>query len=99
MALWSEAGHKIHATGYHAETDQNVTWYICNCKLFWFDRVPRAELDDAESILDKKCGPNQSGWVWSKKWQKGFNVVPTDWFEHQVKEELNFCPKGCLKLW
>jgi hypothetical protein len=102
MIKWYESGNKVRPTRYHAERHPpeddwlGTTWYICNCKHFWWDPVPRAELDDVERILEEKCGPNQSGWIWSTRWQKGYNVVPTAWFEPRREVESHICPMNCL---
>ncbi|KAI8629839.1 hypothetical protein F5Y19DRAFT_475285 [Xylariaceae sp. FL1651] len=101
MVKWSESGKKLmpnswHAAKYPPYGQRGVTIYVCNCKWFWRDSVPRGELDDMERILKQECGSNRSGWVWSKKWQKGFNVVPTEWFEPRVKKDKPICPPSCL---
>ncbi|KAI0905789.1 hypothetical protein F4823DRAFT_632362 [Ustulina deusta] len=99
LVVWSEAGGYIHPGGVQAMsypgTKNAVTWYVCNCKLLHWDRVPEWELDDVQRILEEACGEWQSGWVWSKKWQKGFNVVPTEWYKNQIANDKRICPPHC----
>ncbi|KAI1346438.1 hypothetical protein F5Y01DRAFT_321712 [Xylaria sp. FL0043] len=93
---------------YYGETwpcpnNLGVTWYICNCKSFHADKVPRWELDEVQRLLAEKCGPWQSGWVWSQRWQKGYNVVPSEWYLprhdsmwYKVKGPQRLCPHNCI---
>ncbi|KAI1809368.1 hypothetical protein GGS20DRAFT_572264 [Poronia punctata] len=98
MIRFSEKGHHVHSNSWHAErypkNDKGVTWYICNCKYFHPDKVPREELDDVERILAEKCGPNTSGKVWSQEWDKGYYVVPTKWWVNH-EHIIQICPAGC----
>ncbi|KAI0426698.1 hypothetical protein F5Y09DRAFT_350990 [Xylaria sp. FL1042] len=100
MVEWSERRNgKVYPGSAHAESypdkKSGVTWYVCNCKWLYADKVPRWELDYAQQILDIECGKWQSGWVWSKKWDKGYNVVPTKWYKaHEAIEKI--CPPHCF---
>ncbi|KAI1354499.1 hypothetical protein F5Y01DRAFT_273011 [Xylaria sp. FL0043] len=100
MIEWSECRDgKIYPGSAHTESypdkKSGATWYVCNCKWLYADKVPRWELDYAQQILETECGKWQSGWVWSKKWDKGYNVVPTEWFKaHEVIEQI--CPPHCF---
>ncbi|KAI0533006.1 hypothetical protein GGR58DRAFT_506849 [Xylaria digitata] len=102
MVSWSNNGGKIRYKSYHKEMypkdtiNSGVTWYVCNCKWFYRDKVPQWEIDDVERALTKKCGELQSGSVWSKKWRKAFNVVPTAWFADAIVHEKPVCPSHCL---
>ncbi|RWA06503.1 hypothetical protein EKO27_g8605 [Xylaria grammica] len=99
---WSEEGNALIASSYHAESypddRRGVTWYICNCKWFARDTVPRWELDDVQRVLAEECGDWKSGWVWSKKWEKGYNVVPTEWFYDKRTSHLRLCPPLCILI-
>ncbi|TRX95510.1 hypothetical protein FHL15_003468 [Xylaria flabelliformis] len=101
MFDWSDDGGYVKAGSMHFESYPNnytgVTWYICNCKWWNDDRVPRWELDSVQRILEAKCGEWQSGWVWSKRWDKGFNVVPTKWFRHNLEHGGRICPPHCWR--
>ncbi|RYP75817.1 hypothetical protein DL770_007334 [Monosporascus sp. CRB-9-2] len=44
----------------------NAALWICNCKLTWKHGIVKEELDEFEKIMEKRCGPHQSGWVVSK---------------------------------
>jgi hypothetical protein len=82
LIKWSEDGNKLGPNKIHSEKYPDdvhgVTWYVCNCKLIHRDSIPREELNDVECILGEECGAYHGGWVWSKKWQKRFHVVPTE---------------------
>ncbi|KAI8944171.1 hypothetical protein F4801DRAFT_585703 [Xylaria longipes] len=100
MISWSEEKEGVYPGAYHAESYPDsmfgVTWYLCNCKNIHVDKAPRWELDEVQRILEEKCGKWQSGWVWSKKWEKGYNVVPTDWFRYQLEDHKDICPPHCF---
>ncbi|KAI1304373.1 hypothetical protein F5Y03DRAFT_358369 [Xylaria venustula] len=100
MIAWSENRGKVVPGWYHAESyptpKSGVTWYNCNCKFFYADSVPRSELDQVQKILEAECGKWQSGWVWSKAWEKGYNVVPTEWFRATLDAKQPICPPSCF---
>ncbi|KAI1758307.1 hypothetical protein F4782DRAFT_477329 [Xylaria castorea] len=100
MIDWSATGGAVMPGAYHSESFPDnrfgVTWYICNCKYFHKDKAPRWELDEVQRLLEEKCGEWQSGWVWSKKWEKGFNVVPTDWLRYKLEDGKDICPPHCF---
>lgn len=50
-------------------------WWVCNCGP-WEAPLSEGELHEFERVLELKCGPNQSGWLWSHGWKKGFNLGP-----------------------
>ncbi|KAI0426857.1 hypothetical protein F5Y09DRAFT_345298 [Xylaria sp. FL1042] len=99
--------NSVEPRGYESQTwpchnGPGVTWYICNCKYFHADKGPLWELDEVERLLREKCGPWQSGWVWSGKWQKGYNIVPSEWFRPREHDMIyagkgdRICPPNCL---
>ncbi|KAF2967791.1 hypothetical protein GQX73_g5772 [Xylaria multiplex] len=104
MLTWAEnsADHIVPPGNYEAfwypnvTQGEGVTWYICNCKLVARDKIPRWEIDEVQETLEEKCGKWQSGWVWSKKWEKGYNVVPTSWFRTKYLHYDRVCPKRCF---
>ncbi len=75
----------------HANT---VSVWICNCKHVHNDPVRRDELDEAQDLIYAECGMYQSGWVWSKPWDKGFNFEPMS--ERAGKRRGEICPPNCL---
>ncbi|KAI0966905.1 hypothetical protein F4678DRAFT_262088 [Xylaria arbuscula] len=87
----------IYSRTYLAMSSPNntmgVTWYICNCKLYHGDRVPQWEVDAAQKVLADTCGAWMSGEVYSRKWKKGYNVVPTEWF---LAHHVEICPFKCF---
>lgn len=71
----------------------NAVWWICNCGP-WLGPVKERELEEFQQSLEATCGPNQSGWLWSHKWKKGFNLdVATAW---QGARKRDMCPKPCI---
>ncbi|KAI0206099.1 hypothetical protein F4808DRAFT_191802 [Astrocystis sublimbata] len=80
---------------------QNIEWdavWICNCKTFMRDHVVGPEIDEAQEILAKKCGPNKGGWAWSNKWQKSYNFGKVDMFLEpmSVIHPSQKCPQHCI---
>ncbi|KAI1504567.1 hypothetical protein F5X99DRAFT_371394 [Biscogniauxia marginata] len=96
LLVWGKK-HKVKESTLHMETVGNSSWWICNCKLSWRDGVPKKELDDVVHILEENCGRNQSGWVWSHKWKKGYNIGSTESLVGKYDKEL--CPPVCIGLW
>ncbi|KAI1304809.1 hypothetical protein F5Y03DRAFT_168891 [Xylaria venustula] len=98
LVEWTTApDHIILSRRYLAMSSPNnskgVTWYVCNCKLYHADRVPQWEADAAQKLLADHCGAWMSGGIYSKKWKKGYYVVPTEWF---LAHSLQVCPSKCF---
>ncbi|KAI0008819.1 hypothetical protein F4779DRAFT_618225 [Xylariaceae sp. FL0662B] len=71
-------------------------WYVCNCKWFNYDPLPAAELDEVEDLLARHCGGRLApGWVWSKKWNKSYNMVSSEYVHSH--EERKLCPQHCTR--
>lgn len=96
MLLWAAEDGKVAPRSMRAITHGSVTWYICNCKLLWWDGLEYMELDTAERRMKKDCGEHVSGWAWSQEWNKGWGVEHTD-FVKRGSEEM--CPDGCFSVW
>ncbi|KAI0602539.1 hypothetical protein F4775DRAFT_600540 [Biscogniauxia sp. FL1348] len=94
FALWSSKENRVFPNSVKIFTWGDTAWYICNCKTWHYDPVPMEELNDAQSILTHYCGRDRSGWVWSKKWNKGYNLVSSDYVKYALHQDL--CPKGCF---
>ncbi|KAI2463618.1 hypothetical protein F4781DRAFT_416101 [Annulohypoxylon bovei var. microspora] len=73
---------------------ETVVWYVCNCKYTYRDPVPLEELLDVEEILENECGTYRSGWVWSKKWDKMYEVQNVRWIENMTTP-YEYCPNHC----
>lgn len=87
-----ESVPKHHTHGWY---EGNAMLWICNCKLAKDDPVRRTELEDALSWIEETCGTNQSGWVYSPKWKKGFGLNTFENFKHA--SNFKRCPAlGCL---
>ncbi|KAI4865143.1 hypothetical protein F4820DRAFT_309234 [Hypoxylon rubiginosum] len=80
----------------------DVIYFICNCKEWHSDPIPLAELMEVERLLYDKCGPWQSGLVFSKKWDKAFEIQPKSLWETALKKEWpaqHVCPPSCVNCW
>lgn len=77
-----------------------VTWWICNCKIFYGDPVVSEEFWDVLDILEEECGERYtSGWVWSNRWNKGFNLATiNDRRSVDDHDHDELCPDGCLSV-
>ncbi|KAI2611280.1 uncharacterized protein GGS25DRAFT_519582 [Hypoxylon fragiforme] len=84
----------IEPRTWHLATVANATAYVCNCKWEHYDPVPADEMWEFYYRLVAMCGHGQSGWLFSKKWDKGFAVAATDWVEG-MKPQLRICPPYC----
>ncbi|KAI0108991.1 hypothetical protein GGR51DRAFT_513975 [Nemania sp. FL0031] len=98
---WGKDGNKVEPTGLIAmsfpessNSTGSVTWIICNSKWYDGDPVPGPELDQAETAIENKCGPNESGRVWSKKWRKEYVITTQEW----VRSTLSVGGKICNHL-
>ncbi|KAJ3569572.1 hypothetical protein NPX13_g6037 [Xylaria arbuscula] len=75
-----QKGKKIPAGGVRGQDQVWEAAWICNCKHFYKDHAPAAEIDEAFRIVNQTChhgsdGTMNGGWVWSKKWQKSWNFL------------------------
>ncbi|KAK7747142.1 hypothetical protein SLS62_009197 [Diatrype stigma] len=53
---------------------KSVLW-VCNCGLPGnAPLLSEKEFNRFEQALMRKCGPNQSGWLWSAKQKRGYNL-------------------------
>lgn len=88
--LEESVGKRMTLAWFHGDT---ALW-ICNCKKLRDDPVRRTELDEVLALLGDFCGPNQSGWVWSHKWKKGFGLNTRKNYRHTL--DVKKCPVvGC----
>ncbi|KAI1638013.1 hypothetical protein F4809DRAFT_601810 [Biscogniauxia mediterranea] len=94
FALWSSKENRVFPNSIRIFSFGDTAWYICNCKTWYYDPAPIEELDDAQNIITRYCGRNRSGWVWSKKWNKGYNIVSFEFVKFAMHERL--CPKHCF---
>ncbi|KAK7757363.1 hypothetical protein SLS62_000375 [Diatrype stigma] len=86
---------------YWEDEQRTAGIWMCNCKLSHGDHVVREELEEYLEILAQQCGGDyRSGWVWSDKWNKSFNLGPA-WERKKGKDVLEpipmACPLGCLE--
>ncbi|KAI2624539.1 hypothetical protein GGS26DRAFT_202626 [Hypomontagnella submonticulosa] len=92
---WSNGGGKVVPRNFHKEIHGVAALYLCNCKWDWFDRAPRSEMAEFYERLVDMCGNGQSGWIFSKKWEKGYAVATKNYVLLPPTRE-NLCPPRCL---
>ncbi|KAI1461591.1 hypothetical protein F4805DRAFT_238630 [Annulohypoxylon moriforme] len=87
--------HKVPGKSMKKARSGEVVWYVCNCKWTHKDGLADSELREAEEALFKQCGDFQSGWVWSHKWDKMYQIEPLEWVE-RLPETWHWCPHYCV---
>ncbi|KAI1363833.1 hypothetical protein F5Y08DRAFT_340299 [Xylaria arbuscula] len=98
-----QKGKKIPAGGVRGQDQVWEAAWICNCKHFYKDHAPAAEIDEAFRIVNQTChhgsdGTMNGGWVWSKKWQKSWNFGTANLMYDIIPGSYK-CPKFCLWGW
>ncbi|KAI0181240.1 hypothetical protein GGR52DRAFT_24908 [Hypoxylon sp. FL1284] len=79
----------------HIETAGDAGVFVCNCKYCCNDRAPASEMWEFYERLGRNCGgPGRSGWIFSKRWDKGFAVVSKDYIDGK-RTKTNMCPSNC----
>ncbi|KAM0816439.1 hypothetical protein AB5N19_02241 [Seiridium cardinale] len=94
LANWSEKGNRVEPHNMHGAFYITAVWYACNCKFWHHDAVPKEELDEAERLIEAKCGRGVSGWVWSEDWAKTWTVQ--QWLVILGKAPQDVCPPECV---
>ncbi|KAI1175471.1 hypothetical protein F4777DRAFT_598535 [Nemania sp. FL0916] len=69
-------------------------WAICNCQHFTKVPCPQAELDHAAALINANCGEEQSGKMWSSKWNKMWirDATKLMW---NAGDPCSICPTAC----
>ncbi|KAI1384922.1 uncharacterized protein F4822DRAFT_377597 [Hypoxylon trugodes] len=94
LVKWGE-DHMVPPKCLRRAEVRDTVWYVCNCKLTYADPLPKDELQKAEELLFKKCGPFRSGAVWSREWDKMYKILPTEVVAN-VTFPAEMCPPGCV---
>ncbi|KAI1767013.1 hypothetical protein GGR53DRAFT_463759 [Hypoxylon sp. FL1150] len=68
--------------------------FVCNCKLCCIDRVPASEMWEFYERIRANCGVGRSGWIFSKKWDKGYAVTSSKYIDDK-RTKTNLCPPNC----
>ncbi|KAI0385476.1 hypothetical protein F5Y04DRAFT_186351 [Hypomontagnella monticulosa] len=91
---WSRGGGKVQPRTYHKEVFGISSLYLCNCKWDYWDRAPENEMNEFYERLVDMCGEGQSGWIFSKAWDKGY-AVATKNYVLLWPTRKNLCPPRC----
>ncbi|KAI0843562.1 hypothetical protein F5Y06DRAFT_255271 [Hypoxylon sp. FL0890] len=91
---WSDNGGGLIEKSVHYEISGYASAYACNCKWKYTDKVPMREMREFYERLVSYCGYGQSGWIFSKKWEKGFAVEPKCKVD-MTRPIANLCPPWC----
>ncbi|KAI1404411.1 hypothetical protein F4819DRAFT_504181 [Hypoxylon fuscum] len=94
LVNWTLDEHWIEYKSIHYETVENTTTYVCNCKYCCRDKVPMSEMWEVYYRVKQNCGFAHSGWVFSKKWEKGYAFLDADYVDNK-RTKTNLCPKNC----
>ncbi|KAI1101802.1 hypothetical protein F4804DRAFT_334932 [Jackrogersella minutella] len=94
VVVWNNQGHTVPSKYVHWELEGWVGTYICNCKLRYRDHAPGSEMWEFYARLVKWCGVGHSGWIFSKKWEKGWAVTARDYVVTKNPKK-GLCPPYC----
>ncbi|OTA80950.1 hypothetical protein M434DRAFT_17526 [Hypoxylon sp. CO27-5] len=94
---WSDRGGRLIGKSVHYEVSGGASAYACNCKLRYDDELPERELAEFYQRLTLWCGHGRSGWVFSKKWEKGF-AMDTAFTVTAKKPVRGLCPPFCCLI-
>ncbi|KAI1406944.1 hypothetical protein F5Y13DRAFT_143958 [Hypoxylon sp. FL1857] len=91
---WSLRGGVVVGKGLHIEMTGATGAFACNCKWNYDDHLPESEMREFYERLTMWCGHGRSGWIFSKKWEKGYAVASKFWIKS--KKPIRFvCPAYC----
>ncbi|KAI0900701.1 hypothetical protein F4806DRAFT_165513 [Annulohypoxylon nitens] len=94
IVLWGQRGNKIGTKWLHWEIDEMVGAFVCDCKWNYSDEVPASEIWEFYERLIEWCGEGRAGWIFSKKWEKGWAVATRDKIQYKSPKKL-LCPWYC----
>ncbi|KAI1659334.1 hypothetical protein F4813DRAFT_388041 [Daldinia decipiens] len=94
MINWSEAGGRVWGKSIHIELQAHAGTYLCNCKTQYLDSAPATEMWEFYERLRVYCGEGSSGWIFSKKWDKGYAINTRDHVANRHPKKL-LCPLFC----
>ncbi|KAJ8124284.1 hypothetical protein O1611_g9357 [Lasiodiplodia mahajangana] len=98
------ANHQVGRGSWHGEQfdptgfsilERKAAMWLCNCKHFKKDYAVSEELNEAQDLIYELCGLNSTGWVWTKKWQKSFNIGTAKKMNVHGYD-TDRCPRLCL---
>ncbi|KAI2467799.1 hypothetical protein F4781DRAFT_433026 [Annulohypoxylon bovei var. microspora] len=94
IVIWSNEGNTVGQKFLHWDVDGMVGAFVCNCKWNYRDSEPSSEMWEFYERLVTWCGQGRSGWMFSKKWEKGWSIATRDYI--LFKEPKKFlCPTYC----
>ncbi|KAI1139952.1 hypothetical protein F5Y05DRAFT_380574 [Hypoxylon sp. FL0543] len=91
---WSDRGLGLMQKSVHVEFLADIAGWACNCKWHYWDKLSMDEFREVYQRINTYCGRNVSGWVFSKKWEKGW-AWDTRCFAVNKDSIMTLCPPGC----
>ncbi|KAI0882614.1 uncharacterized protein GGS22DRAFT_169884 [Annulohypoxylon maeteangense] len=91
---WNNRGNKVHRKYVHWELDGQVGTYVCDCKWEYRDKATSWEMWEFYERMIEWCGEGRAGWIFSKKWEKGYAVTTRDRIMY-TRPRKSLCPKFC----
>ncbi|OTB16245.1 hypothetical protein K445DRAFT_317224 [Daldinia sp. EC12] len=96
MIAWSDKGNRIDGRSLHIESRNSAAVYLCNCKKHFQDSAPANEMWEFYKLIIIYCGKNRSGWIFSKKWEKGYALAYREYVINNGVQ-MYLCPPGCVR--
>ncbi|KAI2775934.1 hypothetical protein F4815DRAFT_375576 [Daldinia loculata] len=94
MIDWSKGGGRVWGRSIHIELQDRAATFLCNCKDQYVDSAPDSEMWEFYQRLRVHCGEGWSGWMFSKKWNKGFAIDTRNHVANRHPKKL-LCPLFC----
>ncbi|KAI0851995.1 hypothetical protein F5Y00DRAFT_228365 [Daldinia vernicosa] len=94
MIDWSSRGGGVWGRDYHIELQPQAAAYLCNCKIRGLDYAPENEMWEFYERLRINCGEGWTGWIFSKRWEKGW-AVHTRTYVDDFHPKRHLCPVFC----
>ncbi|KAI1206205.1 uncharacterized protein F4807DRAFT_463969 [Annulohypoxylon truncatum] len=94
IIMWNNRGNKVKSKSVHWELDGMVGAYVCDCKWGYFDKATAWEMWEFYERMIEWCGEGHAGWIFSKKWEKGYAISTRDKILY-TKPKKTLCPKFC----
>ncbi|KAI2606688.1 hypothetical protein GGR54DRAFT_412379 [Hypoxylon sp. NC1633] len=95
LAKWGQQ-HRIPPKTVKRAYAGEALFYVCNCKGWYADPVPALELMDAQELIWDRCGDDATGRVFSKPWDKVYEIEPRAFLDGVWRPPL-MCPNNCVR--
>ncbi|KAI1460983.1 hypothetical protein F4805DRAFT_416200 [Annulohypoxylon moriforme] len=94
IVLWNNRGGKVGHKYVHWEVDGMYAIFVCDCKWQYRDKAPAWEMWEFYERLIEWCGEGRGGWIFSKKWEKGYALSTRDKVVFKEPKKA-LCPSFC----